>query len=112
MRTKVYIANRSGHDFTPAEQYGELVYLTDGTVTVYDTNRIYRMVAEKLNDSSPDDYILPTGISTVTIVAVQCLSLMHNGVVRYLIWKPNGSYEVRVLDVKGLLEKGGSNDIR
>ena len=109
---KVYIANRSGHDYSPAEKYGELVYLTEGNLTVFDINKIYKLVVEQIEDSSSDDYILPSGLSSITNVAVQCLSLLHNGIVNYLIYTSDGRYEKRRLDVKGLLGLEDREEVR
>lgn len=73
----VYVINKSLHDFTDALRFGSLVYLSEGPIDRYATNKIYRMFQPVLKDSSPDDYILITGLNTMNIVACSIFVLMH-----------------------------------
>ncbi len=110
--TKVYIVNRGGHDHSDAERFGELVYLSEGVMSRYGTTQIYRLFAEKLKDSSPDDYILPTGLSTMGHIACSIFSFMH-GKLNLLLYKGGsngGKYIERTLKMDELLVKGGEVD--
>ncbi|WAC07773.1 MAG: hypothetical protein OS130_00805 [Thermodesulfobacteriota bacterium] len=103
---KVFIVNRGGHDNEDAERFGELVYLSEGVISRYGTTQIYRLFAEKLKDSSPDDYILPTGLSTMGHIACSMFVFLH-GKLNLLLYKRNsdgGKYVERTLKMDELLK--------
>jgi hypothetical protein len=106
--TKVYIVNRGGHDHGDAERFGELVYLSEGIMSRYGTTQIYRQFAELLKDSSPNDYILPTGLSTMGHIACSIFVFLH-GKLNLLLYKSNnegGKYMERTIKFDELLIKG------
>lgn len=74
---KVYIVNRGHHDFSAAERYGELVFLSEGPMPRYQINNIARQFSEVLQHSSPDDYILPCSLSSMNIVACALFAARH-----------------------------------
>jgi len=84
----VYIINRASHDYTEAEKYGNIVYLSEGSINRYATNKIYRQFNEILKDSSPDDYILLTGLTVMTSIACSIFAVKH-GRLNLLIFRPN-----------------------
>lgn len=100
---KVYIINRSAHDHSDAERFGELVFLTDGFVDRFDTNNMYRRMAEMLESSSSKDYILLTSLSTLCSIACSMFVYKH-GVLNLLLWK-DGAYVERIQNIGGLLSK-------
>ena len=51
-RKKVFIVNKSTHDFSPAEQYGDIVFLTEGIMDRYATNNIFRTFKNAMKDSN------------------------------------------------------------
>lgn len=102
----VYIINRSAHDFSDAKRYGELEFLTQGSVNRFSTGNMARIFTEKLAQSSPDDYLLPTGLSIMTAIACAVFALRHKRL-NLLLWKnmgEKGSYIERVLDFSNLEE--------
>lgn len=60
---KVYILNKSFHDYSEAEKFGELTYITEGHLDKYNTNKMLRYLNEAFKDASPDDYILVTSLT-------------------------------------------------
>lgn len=102
-RRKVYIVNRSGHDHSDAERFGELVYLTEGKMDRYNTNQMYRIFAEAFRDSEPDDYILPTSLNILCSTACAVFARKH-GTLNLLLFK-NGKYIERNLQLDSLLNK-------
>ena len=77
---KVFIPNRSVHDFSAAEPHGRLIYLTEGKIDPYATSKYYRMFEDRLKDSDPEDYILLTGLNMINVIAVIIMTRMHNRV--------------------------------
>ena len=68
-KPKVFIVNRGCHNFSAATNYGELVFMTHGVINRYSASEIYRVFEECLADSTPDDYLLVSGMSTMLVVA-------------------------------------------
>lgn len=104
---KVYIPNRSFHDFTPAEAFGELVFLTEGWANRTLTNQLYRMVSEAMRDSQPDDMLLVSSLGILNAIAASILAVKHKRV-NYLI-HVKGGYVLREIVLDGLereMEKG------
>jgi hypothetical protein len=71
--SKVYITNRSSHDFSPAEHFGELVYLSDGEVSKFNTSKMFRQLSPVLARANAEDFLLPTSMSVISIIAAGIL---------------------------------------
>lgn len=97
----VYVANKSGHDFSPAERFGTLVYLTEGPINKFAANQLYRSLAEKLNDSQPGDYLLVTSLAIINAVAGAMLGRKH-GRVNFLLYRA-GEYIERKVHLDNLM---------
>lgn len=91
MTTKhVYIVNKSSHDFSAAEQYGEVIFLSEGPMNRYSTNNMHRTFTDKMKDSSPDDYIVPCALNVMNSLACAIFSHKH-GKLNLLLFK-DGEY--------------------
>jgi len=80
MEKRVFIINKSSHDFEPAQKFGTLIYLSEGKYSRYDVNAIYREFNDKLSTSSPDDYLLLTGLPIMQGVAMMIMAIRHGRV--------------------------------
>jgi hypothetical protein len=99
MKPKVYIPNRSTHDFSAAEIYGDLVFLSSKNISSFKTNRIFRKFYEILKDSDCEDYILLTGLTALNVIAAIIMEELH-GRVNLLIFNPRSgkrNYVERVI---------------
>jgi hypothetical protein len=65
---KVFIVNYAGHDYTAAESWGELVPLTIGHVPQGSLDRLMYDIT-KLNDSGSEDWLLPSGLLILNVIA-------------------------------------------
>lgn len=92
---KVYIVNKSSHDFSPAEKYGELIFLSEGSINRYATNNMHRIFSEILVDSSPEDYIVLCSLSVMNSIAGAIFAHKH-GKLNLLLFK-DGKYIERNL---------------
>jgi hypothetical protein len=100
----VYVINRAAHDFSNAEKFGQLVYLSDSPINRYATNKMYRKFWKILRSSSSDDYILVTSLTVMNIIACGIFALLH-GRLNLLIHKTdNNSYIERRLDLTDVVE--------
>ena len=107
-RPKVYIPNKAGHDFSDAERFGDLVYLTQGIVKRYSTNHIYRQLIEGMEGAMPQDYLLVSSLSIINAIAASILARQF-GKVNYLLFS-GGSYMERTVDVDALLQEGTEDE--
>ena len=94
---KVYIINKGGHNHHDAERFGELVFLSQGTVNRYAVSQMYRQFVEQLKDSSEDDYILQTGLSVMASVACSIFARIH-GRLNLLLFKTQSGEEGRYVE--------------
>lgn len=90
--TKVFIPNKAGHDFSPAERYGELVYISEGCQDKHATNTMQRQWEMALKDSSPDDIIMMAGLSNMQAIGCGMFAIMHRRL-NILIFDPNTKYK-------------------
>jgi hypothetical protein len=91
---KVYIVNRSPHDFSAAKPYGELVYLSEGSMNRYSTNHMIRLFTEGLTDSSKDDFIVPCSLNVMNAIASAVFAHKH-GTINLLLFKEGRYIERR-----------------
>lgn len=82
----VYIVNKSNHDFSPAEVFGKLVFLSEGPMNRYSTNNMLRTFTEKMNGSSDSDYIVPCALSIMNLLACALFTHKH-GKLNLLLYK-------------------------
>ena len=82
---KVYVVNNTNHDYSKAEQYGELVYITKGKVPIFKTNTVRAMLEKGLVKFTKDDYLL---ISGPAIVSVMAATILYNNfdTVKFLVF--------------------------
>lgn len=90
MMRKVYIVNKSNHDFSPARNYGELVFLSEGPMNRYSTNNMMRVFTEKMKLSQGDDYIVPCSLNVMNSIACAIFAHKH-GKLNLLLFR-EGSY--------------------
>jgi len=75
--SNVYIINKGCHDYTPAQQFGDLIYLSKGMYNRFSTGKIYRRFVEGFESSSPEDYILISGLTIMTSIACAVFARKH-----------------------------------
>lgn len=65
---RVYITNRSAHDYSAASVYGELRYITERSVDRFNVNNMVRMAEEAFIEATENDYILLTSLNILCSV--------------------------------------------
>ena len=88
--TKVFIVNKSSHDFSAAEAYGSIVFLSEGPMNRYATNSMVRLFEDLLKDSGPSDYIVPCSLNVMNSIACAIFAHRH-GRLNLLLFK-EGTY--------------------
>ena len=93
---KVYIINRGGHDYSRAEQFGELVVCSEGLIPKYSTSQMLRLFQDSMKDSTKSDMILLTSLSTMCSIACAYFAHKH-GCLNLLIFKDGKYIERKVV---------------
>lgn len=94
---KVYIVSNTGHDYTPAERRGDLVFIFGSKVNVFATDKMVKEVEQCLKDSSSEDFLLASGAAPASCAAFSVLMRKH-AKVNFLIWSfRNQVYEIRTV---------------
>lgn len=101
---KVYIPNRGPHDYSEAERFGELVVCTVGSLDRFDTAQMFRELEDAMYDSTPDDFILLTSLTSLCSVACAIFAAKHWRL-NLLIHSKDG-YISRTLDMHNLRTQG------
>lgn len=96
MTARVYVVNKGPHNYQDAEQFGELVFCSEGTLDKLDTNNMYRELSSAMQDSIPEDWILVTSLATLCSVACALFAAKH-GCVNLLVFH-EGRYLPRMLN--------------
>jgi hypothetical protein len=95
-RPRVFVTNFAGHDYTKAEKYGEIVWVTKGYVSFHSLDRVKYRVCEALKDSKPEDWLLLSGIPMICVVAA-CYWLWNHNKVKLLVHDKRSDGEYREL---------------
>lgn len=83
---KVYVVNKSSHDFGPADKYGEVKFLSEGSMNRYAVNSMHRTFSEALSLSEKDDYIVPCSLNVMNAIACAIFAHKH-GRLNLLLFK-------------------------
>lgn len=114
-KPKVYVVNKSGHDLSDAERFGDLVYLTTGRQKLFNAHTQARRFAEIMADSSPDDYLLLTSLNVLCSLATAILIQKH-GKLNLLLWISDEHYNrhkryvAKTIDFRTLIEAEEEKD--
>lgn len=96
MTKNVYIVNRSAHDFSEAENYGKIIFLSSGSVNRYQTNHMARIFEEAMTDSTKDDFIVLCSLNVMNAIACSIFARKHGGL-NLLLYKQGKGYIERNL---------------
>ena len=90
LKNKVFIVNRSAHNFEPAKKYGDIIFLSSGLMNRYATNSMVRQFEEVMKDSTAEDYIVPCSLNVMNALACAIFAYKH-GTLNLLLFK-DGKY--------------------
>jgi hypothetical protein len=82
----VFIVNKSSHDFGPAEKYGKIIFLSEGSMNRYAVNSMHRTFTEVMKDSKENDFIVPCSLNVMNAIACAIFAHKH-GKLNLLLFK-------------------------
>jgi len=105
---RVYVVNQCGHNIKPVLDVvpdAEVIYLSEGNVNIFNTDRVIKEFGLRLADSGPDDYLLLSGSIAINLVAFGIM-MERNQSVTLLLWQAReGRYVPRTI-VKEMMGYG------
>lgn len=66
---KVYVTNYASHDYTDAERYGEICFVTRGFISFQSLDRVRYQVAQGLKGATADDWLALSGTNIINVLA-------------------------------------------
>lgn len=93
MKRRVYMTNRGPHDYSEAEEYGEVVVLTEGVINLLNIERLQREITDKLRDFRDRDILLVNGHAIINTIGVAYLLRMRS-VINIMYHVPGSGYNV------------------
>lgn len=99
---KVYVLNHSGHDYTPANKYGEIVFCTSGNIDKNDVASMFRELNHAMKDAHEDDFIVVGSLTSMCSVATGILADRF-GKVNFLLYD-KGDYLARTVVFDSIYE--------
>jgi len=107
---RVYIPNKSSQDFRAAERFGDLTFVTAGSINRFDVPSLYRIFAEALEDAEEQDYLVVGGLSILVAIPAMILARRF-GIVHFLMFSAGrNDYVERTVNVDALLLEEGEED--
>ena len=88
--TKVFVPNKTEHDYSDAERFGQIVFLSEGHLRRNDMVGHREIMSKAIVNSSSMDYIVITGLSVMSAVAAAMFAAKH-GKLNLLLWD-HGQY--------------------
>ncbi len=86
-KVRVYVTAKGSHDYSKAEEHGELIFLydEDRKANVFASDALVKEIEERLSGSTPDDFLLLSGSMTPAAIAFSVMMQKH-GLVNNLLF--------------------------
>jgi hypothetical protein len=82
---KIFVVSTGRHDISQAEEYGEVIALTEGTISL-NMSDLAASLSDKLKDFNQEDYILLSGNLAANFVAGMVMGMKQFQFVKVLIY--------------------------
>jgi hypothetical protein len=98
---RVFVTNFAGHDYSKAEKFGELNWVTRGYISFHSLDRVKYRICEEVQKSTSEDWLLLSGIPVICVVAALYWYHLHKKV-KLLVHdkKSDGEYRELVVTEK------------
>ena len=83
--SKVFILNHGPYDYSPAEEFGSLTFITEGKLPRLDVAGMFRECDDALRGAEESDYLLLTGLTVLASVACAIFARRF-GRLNLLLW--------------------------
>ncbi len=109
MTRKVFVVNKGAHDYSKAEQHGELVFISEGHLRPLGTGFMYRKLMQFLTKSNTSDLLLISGLPVMNVIAAGILGMIHGRL--NLLLHRHGEYVVHEIKLGNLMEEDAMKDL-
>lgn len=94
---KVYVVSKGFHDWEKASAFGEVVFLSKAPVNRMAVSCMARRFIPELENSSPDDLIVISGLSVMNTIAGAIFAMKHRRLNLLIYDSDNDRYVKREL---------------
>lgn len=94
-KRRVFVLNDGGHDYSGANDFGEVIVCSEGMIPKSDIGQMFRILSPHLEHADRNDLILIGSLSSLVGVASAIMAANH-GEVHYLVYM-NGRYVIKDL---------------
>lgn len=77
-RPLIYVPSKGAHDYSDAQRFGELVFMSEGRLNRYAVNKMFRTFDEHIQCSNSNDLILITSLTVMNAVICGMFASKHN----------------------------------
>ena len=102
MTRKVFIPSKGGHDYSRAAEFGEIVFVTEGTQNRFAVANLYRAFIDAMADSDKMDYFVPSSMNILNAIGAAVFARKH-GRLNFLLFR-EGEYIEREVDIDSLID--------
>ncbi len=88
---KVYAVNLNDKDYSGAEEYGDIIYMTEGVLDLRKAHTYEQKIRNFLKNSTEEDYLLLSGPTLICCLAIN-VWLDNHKQCKVLYWS-NGKYQ-------------------
>lgn len=97
---RVFIPHKAHHDYSAAKQFGELVFIVEGSINRFDVSRIAFLCSEVLKDAEAGDYLMISSLSVINSVAAAMFGARFGRLNLLLHDSNTGAYHSRSIIIK------------
>ena len=83
---KVFIPNKSAHDYSDAERFGTLITMSHGAIDKFNLTEMHRRFSAAMVGSTEDDFIVQSGPTIMLAVASALFASKHHRL-NLLVWR-------------------------
>ena len=81
----IYVVNKSCHDFSEATKIGNVIFMTTNSMNRFNLEKMHRVFSTYLEESHPEDFIVISGLTNMSVVASTIFASKHKRL-NLLLW--------------------------
>lgn len=88
-RKTVFIPNKSFHDFSPAEEFGDIVFVTEGVISRLNVAQLEAAASVAMRQANHDDYIVVSSLPVLVAIMTGIMASRFQQV-NFLLFRHGG----------------------
>lgn len=92
---KVFVINKGYHDYSDARRFGQIEFMSEGSLNKYCVGTILRQFKPFIDQSEGEDFILISSMSIASVLACSLFSVKHKRLNLLIFNAPQQKYYAR-----------------